>query len=422
MQMFMKMMVGVVDKLMVGQLGESAIAGVGISDQLIFFLIMMFAAVGAGVSTLTSQYIGARSFQKIKLVFGTSIVSGIIFAIFFNVIFYYKAEKLLSLMGAAPEIIANGVIYLKLVSFSIISVILTFMMTAIFRSFADNKTPMFASFAAMIINTALAYILIFHFNMGVAGSGYAALTARTFELFMMFYYFEQKSSKFNVSIKHSLSFSKQIFKKIFTIGWPISIDSLVWQTAGILQTLIILKLGTIAAGVNEIMKIIQGLVLMPVSGIAFASAALIGHDLGRGDFNSAKLKSKEILKISFIMVLFIALLIMSISGYIPGFFNFSPEGKILAAKAILIIAGCQIFQIFNMCYPAILRSGGDTKAIIYISGAGMWIFGLPLSYLFGIHMNYGFYGAIIGANIGEAIKAVIFYLRYKKGLWMKKLV
>ena len=86
--MFMKMMVGVVDKLMVGQLGESAIAGVGISDQLIFFLIMMLAAVGAGVSTLTSQYIGARSFQKIKLVFGTSIVSGIIFAIFFNVIFY----------------------------------------------------------------------------------------------------------------------------------------------------------------------------------------------------------------------------------------------------------------------------------------------------------------------------------------------
>lgn len=94
-------------------------------------------------------------------------------------------------MGAAPEIVANGVIYLKLVSFSIISVILTFMMTAIFRSFADNKTPMFASFAAMIINTALAYILIFHFNMGVAGSSYG-LPLFHFELFMMFYYFEQK--------------------------------------------------------------------------------------------------------------------------------------------------------------------------------------------------------------------------------------
>lgn len=91
------------------------------------------------------------------------------------------------------------------------------------------------------------------------------------------------------------------------------------EYAGILQTLIILKLGTVAAGVNEIMKIIQGLVLMPVSGIAFASAALIGHDLGRGDFNAALLKSKEILKISFIMVLFIAVFIMSVSVIFRGF-------------------------------------------------------------------------------------------------------
>jgi len=161
---------------------------------------------------------------------------------------------------------------------------------------------------------------------------------------------------------------------------------------------------------------------MPVVGIAMSATALVGHDLGRGDFEEAGKKADAISKISLYMVVIISIITALASGWIPQLFKFSSEGKSLAANSILILSFFQVFYIYNICYPNILRAGGDTKIIIYISGSAMWFFGLPLAYLFGVILNYGLYGVVVGNGIGEIIKAFLFRKRYKRGAWRKKLV
>lgn len=421
-QMFLKMSVGVVNKIMVGQLGESVIAGVGVAEQLVFFLLMLFAAVGTGVTTLTSQYIGAKDTKNIKHVFGSAMVFGIIASIILTILFRIYSREILVLMGATPEIVAEGQKYLSIVSFTVVSIIITFIMTSIFRSFADNKTPMYASVAAMILDVGIAYFLIFHMNFGIMGVAYSALIARNAELIIMAVMFELKGKNMGVSLLNSLGFSKETFANIFKIGWPVSVDTMVWQLGGIVNTLIILKLGTIMAGVNEAVKIIPGIALMPVFGIAMTATAFIGQDLGRGDYDSAGVKASETLKMSFVFTASISIVLMLTSGFIPSLFKFTDEGKSLAVVAIMITSLFQMTNLPNLVCSNIIRAGGDTKIIIFITGTGMWLVGIPLAYYLGIVLNFGLYGVIVGTGLGEAAKAFMFYRRYKKGYWKKKLV
>jgi len=420
--MFLKMSVGVIDKIMVGQLGESAIAGVGTAEQLVFFLLMLFASISAGVNALSSQCVGAGKFDRLKPIFGSAMITGAISAIIFNAVFYIYPRELLTLLGANEEIAAAGTVYLKITSFSIISITLTFMMTAVFRAFADNKTPMYASIAAVVINTALAYIFIFIFKTGVAGAAYAALIARFSELFIMVYSFERRRDKLRLSIKDSFHFSPGTFFELVKVGWPVTVDMFVWQLAGVVSTLMILKTGTEAAGANEIIKMVQGVALMPVVGIAMAASSLVGQDLGRADFSGAERKADRILKVSFYFVLLVSALTAVFSTKIPELFNFTAQTKTFASNSILLLSALQVFYIFNVCFPNILRAGGDTRAIIYISGSAMWFVGLPLAYIFGITYKLGLYGIIAGINIGEMVKGAMFYARYRRGVWKKKLI
>jgi len=420
--MLLKMLIGVVDKVMVGQLGESAIAGVGVAEQLVFFLLMLFSSISAGVNALASQCVGAGRFERLRPIFGSAMTAGFVSAIFFNAVFYIYPGELLALLGANAEIAAAGTVYLKITSFSIVSITLTFMMTAVFRAFADNKTPMYASLAAIVINTALAFIFIFGMKLGVAGAGFAALTARLSELFIMAYLFERRKDLTTLSIRDSFSFDKKMSGEIFRLGWPVTLDMLVWQLAAVASTLMILKLGTASAGANEVIKMMQGVALMPVVGIAMAASSLVGQSLGRGDFDGAKRLAARILSVSFILALFISILTALFAHKIPAIFNFSAETRGLAAGSILIICAFQALFVFNICIPNILRTGGDSRAIVYISGSSMWLAGIPLAYLLGIKYGFGLYGVIIGANIGETIKSVFFYLRFRRGVWIKKLI
>ncbi len=420
--MFLKMAVGVIDKIMVGQLGESAIAGVGVAEQLVFFLLMLFSSISAGVNALASQSVGAGRYDTLRPIFGSAMITGFVSAIFFNCVFLIWPGELLTLLGANAEIASAGTVYLKITSFSVICITLTFMMTAVFRAFADNKTPMYASVAAIIINTLLAFLFIFVFGLGIAGAAWAALIARFSELFIMAYFFERKKDKMRLAIADSFIFDKKTFGEIFKVGWPVTLDMLVWQLAGIVTTFMILNLGTAAAGANEVIKMMQGAALMPVVGVAMAASSLVGQRLGRADFAGARRIADRIVKISFFMVLLISAATALAAFKIPAIFNFGPEAKILASNSILILCLFQIIFVLNICVPAILRSGGDTKAIIYISGSAMWLIGLPLAYALGIFFKMGLYGIIIGVNTGEAAKGMLFYRRYKQGLWMKKII
>lgn len=420
-QLLLKMGVGMVNKLMVGQLGEAAIAGVGASEQVIFLLLMVFAAVSTGVTTLAAQHLGAGDRASIRTVLGSGLVFGVLAALPITLALLGLAGDLLAWMGATPEIVAEGSAYLKIVSLAVPSVIASFILTAIFRAFSENKLPMFASLGAILLDVSLSYHFLFVARKGVAGVACAALIARNAELLFLLAALQFRGRDYGISLRHALAFSRTTFGKLVRIGWPVSVDMFIWQAGSMLAMLIVLRLGTIMSGVNELAKLVPGWILTPVMGISATATAFVGRDLGRGHFEGAQRQASETLRLALLITLAMSLSVCAAAPFIPGFFRFTDEGTRYGVYAILFAALTQVMVFPTLICPSILRAGGDTKIIIPITAAGLAL-GLPAAYLLGITLHLGLLGVMAGQALGDLAKAAIFYARYRQGAWRQKLV
>jgi len=420
-QLLLKVGVGLVNKGMVGQLGEAVIAGVGVSEQLVFLVLMVFAAVGTGVTTLASQYSGAENREKVRQVLGSAVVFGLLAAIPITLAFRVFSGNLLAWMGATPEIVAEGSKYLRVVALTVPSIILSYILTSVFRAFAENRIPLYASFAAILLDVSLSYHFLFVAKLGIAGVAYAALIARNAELLIMLVALELRGPVHGISLRDALAFSKEVFGKMARVGWPVSVDMLVWQGGAVLYTLIVLRLGTITSGVNELAKLVPGLIVTPVMGLAASATAFVGRDLGRGRFEAAQRQATEIIRLALAITLVMALLIALAAPFIPRLFRFSAEGNRLAVFAILATAFFQLAAFPNVICTSIIRAGGDTKVIIPITAVGLCL-GLPAAYVLGVSFKFGLIGVLVGQGLGDLGKAWAFWSRYRKGAWKQTLV
>lgn len=421
-QLFFKTSIGMVDKLMLGQLGEASIAGVGTANNLIYMMIMIFSAVGFGVGILSAQCVGGKNYKDLRKLFASSTTLSLFAGFIMAICFFLFAKDMIVVMGADKSIVESGTIYLKIVAFRMIPMIMTIVLTAFFRAFNDNKTPMYISFIALSLNVTLNYIFIIKLEKGVYGAGLATLISTYFELFIMLLVLKNREKRYRLSFKSLLRYKKEMTLKIFNIGWPMSLDTIIWRFSSLVIASMILRLGVSEAGVYEIVQMIQSVIYVPIGGITAIIAVLVGQNLGKGNYEEAKQLIKEAVKIAIVIVLGIALLSTISSSFLPKMFNFTQESKIMARNILLFIGFLQINVVFTSIYPNVLRAGGDVKIIILISSSSIWLVSIPLVYLLGIKMGFGLYGIIIAYNIGEFLKAYIFYKRIKQGKWLKKII
>jgi len=421
-QMLLNTSLGFIDQLMVGQLGEAAISGVGTANQITTFLIIIFSIVGTGVGILAAQYIGKKDVLNLKKLFGTSMSIGILFSILLTLFFFLYSAKVLFFFHAPIAIEIQGALFLKISSYGIIAYVLTGIISAFFRSATTNKPTLYAAFVALISNIVFDYIFIFIFHWGVVGAAWATNIACFIEIAMLLFFFEKHLHIISLSLKDIGHFSgKQLFK-VLDLGWPISVDLILWQLSLMINMTIVLSIGLQAAAINQVLKLITGFIFTPALGLGAGISAMIGQNLGKRDYEASIRVSKVGISLSLLFIVCSTAVIVTLAPFIPHWFNFSPETKKLTFYFILFTAIFQIFQLGNLIFPNILRSGGDTKIIIVISSIGIWCVGIPTTLLLVYGLKLGLFGAILGYNCGEIVKSILFTIRYLKKRWMKTLV
>src|SRR3954451_18950666 len=154
-------MVGAVDTLMVSRLGKEAVAGVGTSIELVFFMILVLSAVSIGATILVSQAFGAGDIKRTHELARQAIVWGVLLAIPVSLLGFTFASNLISLFGTEPEVAANATKYLEVTAATSVVLLLDFVCGSVFRGVGDSRTPLKAAIVANIINIIAAYLLIF---------------------------------------------------------------------------------------------------------------------------------------------------------------------------------------------------------------------------------------------------------------------
>jgi putative MATE family efflux protein len=418
---FMQTVVNIVDLIMVGRLGATSVAAVGLGGQLLWFLNALMIAVSVGTTALVARFIGAEKKEDAEHVLVQSLMLVLVLASVLTVFWYAFAETALLLIGASAEVADIGSTYIRIVFLSTPCIFLIFTSQGALRGAGDTKTPMMVGGVMNLMNAILNYVLIFGKlgfpALGVAGAGIA--TAIAFVWAALTYIVIFFSGKFVLTIPgwDAFSFNVEIIKRILKIGIPTGVERILMSGSMIFYVSIIAGFGTTALAAHQIGLRVESLSYMPGFGFAVAATALVGQNLGAEDPERAQQSGWH--------AAIMCMVFMGLVGVLMFVFP-RPMVRLFVSEKPVIDLAIWYLRIVAISEPALalvftlagaLRGAGETRSPLYISVFGLWAFRIPLAYVLGIVLGWGAIGAWTAMTIDTFVRGGLYVYQFKRGKW-----
>ncbi len=421
-------MLGMVDIVMVGHLGDSAVASVGISNRIQFVVLVIVTGLSWAVGVLCAQYFGAGKSEKIRQTIVMSSILGVFTMILISLL---SAVFILDFMGLVTkdiDVIEIGASYLLITMPSLIFVCLIVVFESALRSTNQVILPMAFSAAAIILNVVLNYWLI---NgglgieaLGVDGAAWATTISRCLHLFALLYFLyhirhfvlPQKTDFFELNIKSE-------WVKLVKLVWPMMFGFGLWAVGTFMYQLIYSHMGTRELSVISLLTPIEGVFIATFFGFASACSIIVGQNLGANKFDEAWDIAKLFSITSPIVTLAIGGCLILLQDYIFAPYSSMPQETLELARSIfIIIAFGASIKIYNMIVAlGSLRAGGDNNYCLYIDTLALWFISIPLAYYVAFELHLALFWVVLAAFSEEVVKAVLFTWRRNKKYWLKNL-
>ncbi len=417
------MAVFIVDIIMVGRLGTTAVAAVGLAGALNFVITMIFCALNAGTTALVARNFGAEEKAEAQTVAGQSLLLAIILGLIISPLIFYFASDILILMSAEESVVTLGSTYLKIVLSFLVLRLIILTGTAVFRGAGDTRTPMIITLVMNCANILFNWLLIFGIwifpRMGVEGAAWATSIAYIIGASLIFYKLLSKKSILSINLKNIISINKSIIQRILRISLPATLDAFLTQIGYLFFIKIVAMLGTVALAAHQIAIRIEAISFMPGYALAIATATLVGQSIGAKKIELARLSMKRNCQIALMMMGFFAFIFLAFAKPMAKVFH--PEQDVLALSAfcIMIAAIEQPALAIYMVYAGGLRGAGDTLSPMIVTIVGTLCFHLPVAYIFGIVLEWGLAGIWFGAAIGWILRSIAVYVLFRSGRWKK---
>lgn len=415
-----------VDTIIIGGLGEYAIAGVGIANQYFFLLNLVLFGVVSGSSIFTAQYYGDNDIPNIKRILGLSIItSGTAAFIFFIVGFFFNNE-ILKIFSTDKLVISIGSDYLKIIVFSYVITAITFSYSFTLRSIGQVKIPMIISIIALAINTILNYLLVYGYfgmpKLGTNGSAIATLIARTIEMILMITVVYSKKLIIAAKLKEMLDLSLDFIKKFFKITTPVILNESIWALGVSMYAIAYARMGTEVIASTNISATIERITWVIFMGLGNACAIMIGTKIGEGNEDEAYLLAKRFIIICPALAILAGMIVFSTSGWMLSVYKVSPTVYNYSHNILMVFSIFLVAKVIN--YTSIIgifRSGGDTRFCLILDTGGVWLIGVPLAFLGGLVLKLPIHLVYILIYIEEVVKLMFCIPRIISKKWINNL-
>lgn len=426
-QSFITSSLNLVDNLMVGKLGEEAIASVGLANQYIFIFNLCIMGVNAGASVFMSQFWGKRDVKNIKKVLGLDISIGLIVSTLFALgagVFSYEIMEILSKDSGVIELGAN---YLRVVSISCIFTNFTQAYSSALRSTEQPKVPMYASLVSVLINAFLNWVFIFgnlgSEAMGVSGAALATTIARGLEMIFIVSFVYIRNNKVASTLKELMSFDFNFVKIYFKTSWSVIVNEIIWSLGMTAYSIAYARIGTNAVASMQIATTLNNMFMVFLIGLATASSIMIGNKIGSNEEKLAKEYAKDIAIISVLVGFILGCLIYILAPVTLKPFNVSYETYLDTVKVLRIIAIFFTIRAFNMVMiVGVFRGGGDTTYSMLVQCGTIWFYAVPMSFLGATIFSLPVYGVYFLICTEEFLKIIFEVSRLKSGKWIKNVI
>ena len=375
-QQFIMSMVSLVDNFMVAGLGDISMAAVNVTNQINFIYIVIINTICQAGGIYIAQFRGAGDSDGMKQAFRFKVIFAVIVALVYFLLCWTIPRQMISMltMGNAEqgEILSLGTTYIKLISWTLIPMSISFAIGTSFREIARPKVPLVISAAATIVNTFGNWILIFG-NLGaprleVSGAAYATIIARVFEMVLFLAYAAKDKAPFFVGVRRIFNVHWEFFIEILYKSGMIFVSELSWVSSETIMVAMYNRRGgaEVVAGMAAGWTIANIFFLL-FGGIWTVSGVLVGGSLGAGNLEEARHRAKWLKSGSVAAGIIIALPGAALSALLVPvvFSNLSAEARFNCIGLVyVILAYLPVWGFLNVQF-AVSRAGGDTATGMY---------------------------------------------------------
>lgn len=412
--------VGMADSIMVANVGEAAVSGVSLVDNIMILIINIFAALATGGAVVAGQYIGRKD-EKSACKAATQLVWFVsLSAVAIMILVYLGKDIILNQVFGhiTAEVKGHADIYLLIVTASIPFIALYNGGAAIFRAMGNSQVSMRVSLLMNAINVTGNAILVFGLRIGTAGVAIPTLISRMAAAIVITVLLCNQTRILHIERTLKIRFDGRMIRKILAIGVPNGLENSMFQLGKILVLSLVSTFGTYAIAANAVSNAIALFQILPGMAISLAITTVISQCVGANDYEQVRYYLKKLLAIIYVaMVGTVALIFLALPLILKAY-NLSDQTA-AAATNIIHFHGISAIIIWPLSFalPAAYRAAGDAKACMYTSIVSMWIFRIGFSYLVGKYMGLGVFGVWVAMVIDWVVRAICFIIRYFNGKW-----
>ena len=423
----------VIDQVMIGQLGSSSIAGIGLGGKFVSLYSVVLAAIASAAGITISQYMGKKDEKSVNRSFDTSMMLSVGLAVLFMVLCLVFPEIIMMAYTKDGATRLLAVKYLRILAVSFLPMAVSSVATTMFRCMEKAALPLYASIFALILNTGLNYLLIFGKGpfpeMGVEGAAVASMASQVISCGIILFFFKiyKDATGLEWDRKGGLpeeetGVRKEYRKQYLKILCPILVCEFLWSLGENVYTAIYGNIGTDACAAMTITIPVQTLVIGALSGLSQASGILTGKSLGARQYQEAYEDSKKLIKYGFLFSAILSIVLVAASPLYVNIYNVELVVKKITGGLLTVFAIVAPVKVLNMILGGgIIRSGGKTNYIMWIDIIGTWGFGVPLGFLSAFIWKLPITCVYFILSMEECVRLGISLILFKKKVWMERL-
>lgn len=415
-----------VDQIMIGQLGEINVAGVGLAGKFASIYSVVISAIGAVAGIMIAQYLGQKNRSEVRRSFFTNLLLGAGIAGMFMVICTLFPNQIMGAYTRDVQTRQAAAEYLMLISGTFVPMAGATLLSTLFRCLEKPRLPLYASILSALLNTGLNYIMIFGklgiSPMGVRGAAFATVISQCANFLLMLLMLSPNGFLLKSNEGEPTATLRMNWGQYWSMLLPLLVCEVVWSLGENVYAAIYGHMSTDASAAMTLTNPIQGLVIGALCGLSQAASVIIGKHLGSGENEEAYWSAKKLMLYGAIGSALLSVIVMIASEAYVGIYQVDNAVKTMTMQILFAYAIVVPFKVLNMILGGgIIRSGGRTKYVMFIDMVGTWCFGVPLGLLSAFVWKLSIPYVYFLLSLEECIRFGISLIVFRRRKWMNQL-
>ncbi len=386
------MLVNLCDTVMVGRLGQDALAGVSQANQVFFIVAMTVPGIAAGAGVLLSQAWGKRDIDRMDKILAYACRTALVFALAITLVSAILPESVMRIYTADPAAVSNGARYLRIVAWSYLFYTATTITTGVLRCVRSVRICLYAALVSLVLNIGGNYLLIEgHLGMpalGIRGAAVATLLARAGEFCLIVIYVSFYEKNYRIRLRNLLRLEHRLAGLFFRTAVPVILNEMFWGLGVSVQAAVIGRMGNHFVSANAIASSVTQIATVVCQGFSAAACIITGNNIGAGNLRMIPGLKKYFQRLAVITGGIAAGLVILLMPVVPVLYSVE-EGTLAAARALLMINAfiLPFMELQSMNMMGLLRGAGDVRFQMANDLVFLWGLTVPLGMIAGLVLH-----------------------------------